>query len=101
MSETTNPTHIDEWIDDYGSHDAKRVYAQWFFMLARLPAIDKMRFQKFIGKYKLFCTYKNKRYRVTGASRLGDVWLTSNFSQDTGYEHRVNVDDCSNWSDKR
>ena len=36
--------------------------------------------------------------RCTGASRLGDVWLTSDFNQEMGYEKRVDVEECSNWS---
>lgn len=51
--------------------------------------------------YKLFCMYKGERYRCTGASRMGDVWLHSDFSQDTGYEHRVDVEECSDWSDNQ
>lgn len=39
-----------------------------------------------------------KRFRVTGCSRVGDVWLHSNVDEDTTYEHRVDVDACSEWS---
>jgi len=47
---------------------------------------------------KLFCTYQGTRWRVTGASRLGDVWLTKNIDKDTGYDERVNVSDITEWS---
>jgi len=89
------PTHIDDFIDDY-KQDA---YARWMFMHFRLPAHMKMAFDKFIENRKLFCIWKEKCYRVTGASRLGDVWLTSNFKKDHGYEYRVCVDECSEWSE--
>lgn len=49
---------------------------------------------------KLFCQYKGKRYRCTGASRMGDVWLAEDFSRDSGYDLRVNVGECSDWSNK-
>ena len=66
----------------------------------RLPAILQIDFAEWIGQFKLFCSWKGKRYRVTGASRLGDIWLTSDFCKETGYEHRVDLTECSDWSDK-
>lgn len=35
-----------------------------------------MKFRSFFEGKKLFCTWHGERWRVTGASRLGDVWLT-------------------------
>ncbi len=64
----------------------------------RLSAIDHARWWPFMKDHRLFCTFEARRYRVTGASRLGDVWLTTNFEQDTGYERRVDVALCSVWS---
>jgi hypothetical protein len=86
--------HVDEFIDSHKS-DA---YARWMFMHFRLPAEMMLQFQQFMWEHKLFCTYDGKRYRVTGASRLGDVWLHSNFNEDTTYQHRVEVDECSEWA---
>jgi len=83
--------HVDDFIDDSTS-DA---YAASWFEAFRRPAIDKI--QK-PDPRKLFATYQGKRFRVTGCSRLGDVWLHSDFKEDTTYEHRVDVDDCSGWS---
>lgn len=68
-------------------------------MLFRLPAILQIDFNEFIGKYKLFCSHNGIRYRVIGASRLGDVWLTRDFTKTVGYEKRVNVMECSNWAE--
>ena len=87
-------THIDEWIEDRNSDD----YAAWVFNHFRLPAILKIRFAKFMADHRLFATYEGKRYRVTGASRLGDVWLATDFNRDTGYDRRVDVALCSAWS---
>src|SRR5690606_35641309 len=47
---------------------------------------------------KLFCTFEGRRWRVVGASRMGDVWLTEDFDSEQ-YTRRVNLDDCSEWSD--
>jgi hypothetical protein len=84
---------IDTYIDSLSSDP----YASYVFHLFRLPAMHRMRWAKWIDALKLFCNYEGKRYRVTGASRFGDVWLTSDFAKNTGYEHRVDVEQCSNW----
>ncbi len=84
-------THVDDFVEDY----TKSNYARWFLFLKRLPANLQADFAEFIEPFTLYATWKGKRYRVTGASRLGDVWLTSDFKRDTGYEHRVDVDDLT------
>ncbi len=88
-------THIDDWIDDStGSSEVK----EWFEYFRR-PAIEKDFI--WLRKRQLFCTYKNgQRYRCIGCSRLGDIWLTSHFDRENGYDMRVNVDDCSDWEIK-
>ena len=79
--------HVDDFIDDcFDHHTREEKYARFFFLLHRLSAAMKAEFREWIEPYKLFCTWKDKRWRVTGASRLGDVWLTQNFSQDVGRE---------------
>jgi hypothetical protein len=88
------PTHVDEFIDDYRTD----VYASWFLSLHRLPAALQFKFEEQIKAYKLFCDCDGQRWRVTGASRMGDVWLTKNFDQNSGYQQRVLIDSCSNWS---
>lgn len=93
------PWHVDDFIDyglEYNTPEEK--YARWFFMLARLSAVLSCHFSEWIGQYRLFCTYKDERYRVTGASRMGDIWLVKNFEQDSGYDHRVGFAGCSYWS---
>ena len=39
-------------------------------------------------------------YRVIGCSRMGDVWLTANFTRENGYDHRVDVAELSAWSNE-
>lgn len=85
-------THIDDWIDD-ASNDA---YARKWFELFRRPAMDKARAP---NPALLFATYEGKRWRVMGCSRLGDVWLNvPEHAGEFGYEKRVDVADCSEWS---
>ena len=48
--------------------------------------------------FKLFCTHSGTRYRCTGASRMGDVWLAKDVKRDTGYDLRVDVTECSDWA---
>lgn len=85
-------THVDKFINDY-DQDA---YARWMFMLFRLPAAMQVLARKFVTS-RLFCTWQGRRYRVTGASRFGDVWLTGNHDKDHGYDARVDVAECSDW----
>ena len=86
-------THVDDFVD---RHDTD-VYASWMLFFFRLPAVLQIKFRHFFDGKKLFCTWKDKRWRVTGASRFGDVWLTSDFTRDAGYDHRVEIDECSKW----
>lgn len=86
-------THVDDYVEDFRSDP----YARWMLMHFRMPAEMQTAFRKFTAPHKLFCTYQGKRYRCTGASRLGDVWLTADFSRDTGYDMRVDVAECSDW----
>ena len=92
-------THIDDFIDK-GLSKKNEAYARWMFNHFRLPANLKYDFNEFMEKHKLFCKFEGEVYRVTGASRIGDVWLTQDFTQDTGYQKRVSVDHCTEWSDK-
>lgn len=85
--------HVDEFIDDPTSN----LYARGWLSLFRRPEIDKL---KTPNESKLFATFEGVRYRVTGCSRLGDVWLHSDFDEDTRYEKRVDVDACEDWSAK-
>lgn len=83
--------HVDNFIDGPVSYDPMVVYAKWFLVLHRLPSIQQLEFGKYIDPYQLFCKYRGKAYRVTGCSRLGDIWLTRDFSRNIGYDERVSV----------
>lgn len=87
-------------IDSFVSYndDKDLAYAQFFFMLKRMPAIMQMSMSEQIKPYELYCDWKGTRYRVTGASRFGDVWLQPDFTRAHGYEERVMMSECSNWA---
>ncbi len=87
--------HVDDFINYHFGNDN---YARWILHYFRLPAVLQIDFYEFMKDHKLFCTYEGKRFRCTGASRFGDVWLTSDFEQEDGYQHRVAVEQCSEWS---
>jgi hypothetical protein len=91
--------HIDEWLDSPTFDDKQEAYAKFVLDNMRWPAWKKMAYEPWTKAHKLFCTYESKRYRVTGASRLGDIWLAKDFKRDTGYDRRVDVEQCSAWSD--
>lgn len=97
--------HIDEWLDTptiprKGDRNRQgEIYAKFVLEFKRMPAWKQTVYSQYMDQFKLYCTYEGKRFRCTGASRMGDVWLTSRFDKDCGYEHRVDVEDCSAWSD--
>lgn len=91
---TSSSDHSDDFIYyNYGQCE----YPRFFLMLQRLPAALKFDFEEFISEYKLFARYQDIWYRVTGASRLGDIWLQPNFDLGNGYEKRVLVKDIQEW----
>jgi hypothetical protein len=85
--------HVDTFIDTPGGNR----YARWVLFHFRLPAYLKAEFWEFMQEHKLFCTYEGERYRCTGASRMGDVFLAKDFDRDAGYDKRVMADECSEW----
>ena len=94
--------HVDDFIDNY----REPAYARFVLDYFRRSAVNLNAFWPFMQNHKLFCTYKDThgrgnaagRYRVTGASRLGDIWLSKDYGREIGYELRVNVADCHEWS---
>lgn len=99
--DTKSHTHIDDWLDEYPYKRGteQEDYAHFMFTYWRLPAVIKGLHYKIMQSYELYCTYKDgKRYRCIGCSRLGDIWLTSDFTRSSGYEFRIYIDECTNWS---
>ena len=84
--------HCDAYIDDPAASKVLRA----FLSRARSPAHGLLSPEPFPT---LFATYKGERYRVTMASRLGDVGISKSFNQESGYELRVAVEDLSDFRD--
>lgn len=74
-------------------------YARWVMNQYDVPATLSFDTEQYRKKFPLYCTYQGKRYKYVGHSRLGDVWITSNFISDS-YELRVSVLDLENFSKK-
>ena len=89
--------HVDDFVS-FPPDDESGRYAAFCLMLFRLPAVMKIAFSMWTDQYKLFCTYDGRRCRVTGASRMGDIWLAKDFSRNTGYDLRVDLAECTGWS---
>ena len=89
--------HIDDFIDYATDRSLEVRYARFVLNYFRMPAMLKNDFAPWMKQFPLFCTYNGQRYRVTGASRLGDVWLAEDHNRETGYDHRVIYTECSDW----
>lgn len=96
INDKEEPMHVDDWLD-HPTFDEKEAYAKFVLDYKRMPAWKNIAYAKWMEQFKLFCTYEGVRYRCTGASRMGDVWLRKDFNNPTGYDLRVNVDNCTEW----
>ena len=91
--------HIDDWLDKPCFQDSPEAYAKFVLFYFRYPAWAKIAFKPWMQQYKLFCTYvDSNRYRVVGASRMGDLLLSKDKNQEESYTLRVNVEHCYDWS---
>ena len=84
--------HCDDYIDDAAPPALRK-----FLEFARAPAHGAFLPQP---HPQLYADYEGKRVRVTMASRLGDVGITTDFTRDMGYDRRVPVSQLSNFSDQ-
>ena len=87
--------HIDNWLDEEPI-SGNEAFAKEFLEHCRRPsyAVD----YDWIERNPLYCSYKGECVRCTGASRLGDIWLTYDLNRSSGYDKRVCVTECSDWS---
>ena len=97
MSTETEFVHVDDWLDSPPADENERKAKEWLNEY-RKPAILVDR--KWLRENPLFCLYKGRQHRCTGASRFGDIWLTEDLNQEHGYTKRVMITECSNWERK-
>lgn len=91
------PLHVYNWLDLPTINDAERDAKEWLDKFTR-PAYDKynQKIDAWLARHKLTVEWRGQRYECTGASRMGDVWLKNDGSTKF-YDHRVNVEELSNW----
>lgn len=97
--EATAHTHVDEWLEEFMQEQGSPNlgYAKFVIGHMRQPAVVRMRHDPHMKGFKLFCMYQGKKWRVTMASRLGDIGITEDFTRDSGYEQRIFVDEVESW----
>jgi hypothetical protein len=92
--------HVDDFIDAPCSQMSEsETYAAWILNHFRFPANLRFKFDKFVKAHKLFATFEGKVYLVTGASRMGDVWLAEDFDRESGYGLRIDINVIQSWGD--
>ena len=96
--------HIDDFLEC--TYEFTRwpdlAYPHFLFTYWRSPATTKMLHAPFMNQFKLFVDFEGQTWRVTGASRMGDIWLAKDFNRVHGYDRRVNpnFELFTNWRDK-
>lgn len=88
----SEPKHCDDYIDDPSAPEVLRRY----LARARSPVHGRLSRDPYPT---LFATYEGKRYRVTVASRMGDVGITRYIDKSAGYEKRVFVEQLTDFSE--
>ena len=86
--------HVYEWLDEPAKDEAEKLAKEWLNNFTK-PAVDKD--HAWLSARILSCEYRGSRYRCIGASRMGDIWLTADFSRENGYDLRIDVAECSAW----
>ena len=89
--------HCDDIIHNYDYPICLRYY----LLVNRLPAIDKVIITGVQGEPKCFAMYEGNRVRLVMASRMGDVGITNNLDAESGYTHRVGVDELSDFTGEK
>lgn len=89
--------HCDDYIHDLQAPKELR----WFLLVNRMPAVDQMLARSMRVEPVLYADFEGKTVRVTMASRMGDVGIsTEDLTRDTGYDKRVPVAALSNFRSK-
>jgi hypothetical protein len=93
--------HVDTWLDypaPTALHDPDEAYARWWLEHARMPAWKRSVYDPIMAKHMLFAWHNGELYRVTGASRFGDIWLAKDLDRKNGYDLRVLPKEITSWS---
>lgn len=85
--------HIYEWLNEPPENEAEKDAKEWLEQFVKQPG---QKDEKWLDKFIVTVTWRGDRYICSGASRMGDVWLKKADSV-SFYDHRVNVEELSNW----
>ena len=93
--------HIDEWLEEpILNKDERLAYAKFVLCYFRYARWKQEAFKEYMDKFKLFCTHRDMRYRVTGADKSGKIKLSEDLESESGFKLWADVDQCSNWSNR-
>lgn len=99
--------HVDAFLDQTPMWFNDKAYLNYVhFVLEhfRKPAVNKLAHDAYMKVFNLFVTYEGKRYKVTGASRLGDIFLATRLTRPNGdgYDMRVSLNfaKLTEWGDR-
>lgn len=100
--EPTSDNHVDMWLDDVmkgiNASTGER-YARAFLELCRMPAWKRSVYSVLTDRISIQAEYKNKKYDVVGASRMGDIWIKDPRSVTRSfYDLRVLPNELSHWT---
>jgi hypothetical protein len=94
---TPETLHVYDWLELTPTNDAEKDAKEWLDKFLR-PAYQKWTdgTEEWLARRRVTIEWKGRRYTCSGASRMGDVWLKTEGSANY-YDHRVNVEELSNW----
>lgn len=79
-------------------------YVHFIFEHFRQPAVIKVARAEYMKYFGLFVTHEERRYKVTGASRFGVIYLATDLDREngSGYDLSVplNFAKLTQWSDR-
>lgn len=90
----TGFVHCDDYIDNPAVPECLRKFLDY----ARAPAHGSERNEK---QPLCYADYKGQRYKLTMASRFGDVGISKIMHAEHGYDERVKLADLTNFSTRR
>ena len=90
-------THIYDWLETPSKTDSEAMVKKFLDFKTR-SAFWQMKNKDKMPKVKCFCIFKGSKLKITGASRMGDVWLAKDFDRVNGYDYRVDIDNCTDFS---
>lgn len=92
----TEMTHIDDWVREPAKNSTEWAVKAWLAIYRLRPDVRSY-FDGTARMARITTTYEGERYKLVGASRMGDVWLAKDPLRVSGYDLRVDVAKCTDW----